>query len=74
MKGIILEMVSKENNLFISDLRGAGVEPSVLKSLQNIEWRLFDISGCNYTLSYIFNQQLSFTDYDKVYDFINSFH
>lgn len=72
MKGVILDAISEQNNMFISDLRDASANLYIIQTLRNTKWQLYDIKECNYALSYIFDRKLTFTDYGEIVDFINS--
>ena len=70
MKGELLENFAQQNYCFISSLRDAGTLMGYQHELLSMDLRQYSLEECNYSLSYIFGEDLSFQSYEEIEEYL----
>ena len=73
MHGKLLEELAQRGNTYISDLKYAAEPLDILLLLQEVNCRAYSLEECNYSLSYIFDQELLFHSYKEVERFLEKY-
>ncbi|HIT18821.1 MAG TPA: hypothetical protein IAB57_04335 [Candidatus Fimivivens faecavium] len=70
MRGKLLDDIALESQILISSLKELSASPKFLMLLLDLNLTQYSLEECSYSLSYIFEQPLSFQNYGEITAFL----
>ena len=70
MHGVLLEDLARQLGCYISELRAESFQKDVERLLEQYAFEKYSLEECAYSLSYIYNETVLFTDYEQVRQFV----
>ncbi len=70
MHGELLENLARRLNCYISELRTEEFREDVSMALEQYAFEEYTLEECAYSFSYIYNEAVSFSDYEQVRRFV----